>query len=622
MSLTGNDDKAKRRRTVLTWALLIGGFALVYWTFNTKKANETTKEVPASELYEHIEQGKLAKVTIQGPKVIGKLKPATKPAPGDQKKAAPDRFIWSTISDHKVLVELLRKHKVTYNEVIVDDSGNQMIFSLVKLGIFLVLIIWIGRRFTSQLGGQMKQQQQFTDNKAIQHENVKITFKDVAGIDEAVDDAQDLVEYLKNPRQFTKLGGRAPKGILLQGPPGTGKTLLARAIAGEAKVPFFSISGSEFVEMFVGVGASRVRSLFKVGKTKAPCLIFIDEIDAVGRSRGASVGNSHDEREQTLNQLLVEMDGFEDNSGIIVIAATNRPDILDKGLTRAGRFDRRITVPLPDVNGRERIFAIHGAKLTLASGLSFRVMAQRTIGMSGADIENICNEAALRATKLRKELVELEDFDYAVDKVQLGAERKGITLRESDKRLLAYHEAGHAITGWFTPACDQVNKVTIIPRGMALGLTHFLPEGDRQIMTEQELQGVIVSLLGGRAAEAVLGTASSGAANDLERATAIARQMIYRFGMARDDQLTLRTYGSDQPTSPWADRGADDDYSSATAALLDEAMKQLLGGCWQQAQALLAEHRSKLVALSEALLDRETIGLDELQAILGPRPQS
>ncbi|MBW2524492.1 MAG: ATP-dependent zinc metalloprotease FtsH [Deltaproteobacteria bacterium] len=446
----------------------------------------------------------------------------------------------------------------------------------------------------------------------------KVTFEDVAGVDEAKDEVEEIIEFLKDPKKFQRLGGRIPKGVLMVGPPGTGKTLLARAIAGEAAVPFFSISGSDFVEMFVGVGASRVRDLFEQGKKHAPCIIFIDEIDAVGRHRGAGLGGGHDEREQTLNQLLVEMDGFESNEGVIIVAATNRPDVLDPAILRPGRFDRRITVPRPDVRGREAILGIHTRKVPLGPDVDLGVIARGTPGFVGADLENLTNEAALLAARQDKEFCTMVDFEMAKDKVLMGSERRSMVIGEEEKRTTAWHEAGHTLVAKLLgDKADPVHKVTIIPRGPALGLTQQLPKADRLSMSREFVRAKIAVLMGGRAAEEqVFGHYTTGAANDIKQATSLARRMVMEFGMSdaigpvafggEDDAVFL---GRDITTHKR-------DYSEATAQLIDREIKRFVNEAYQTAGTMVSEHRDKLDRMAEALLERETLDAEEIQALV------
>ncbi|MCS7183436.1 MAG: ATP-dependent zinc metalloprotease FtsH, partial [Thermoanaerobaculum sp.] len=445
----------------------------------------------------------------------------------------------------------------------------------------------------------------------------RVTFKDVAGVDEAKEELQEIIEFLKNPQKFAKLGGKIPKGVLLMGPPGTGKTLLAKAVAGEAEVPFFSISGSDFVEMFVGVGASRVRDLFEQGKKNAPCIIFIDEIDAVGRHRGAGLGGGHDEREQTLNALLVEMDGFESNDGVILIAATNRPDVLDPALLRPGRFDRRIVVNRPDLNGRLEILKVHTSKLKLGEDVSLEVLARSTPGFSGADLANLVNEAALRAARFDKQAVGMEDFEFAKDKVMMGAERRSLALSEEEKRIVAYHEGGHALVAALLPYADPLHKVTIIPRGMALGLTQQLPEEDRYLLPKGYLEDELTVLLGGRIAEEVVfgpDKVTTGAGSDLERATELARKMVCEWGMSNLGPLTFGK--REEAIFLGKEFARHQDYSESTAVAIDTEIKRLVEEAYRRAQQLVQEHRLVLDRIAEALLEREVLEGEEVYRLV------
>ncbi|MGC8746666.1 MAG: ATP-dependent zinc metalloprotease FtsH, partial [Candidatus Saccharicenans sp.] len=448
----------------------------------------------------------------------------------------------------------------------------------------------------------------------------RITFKDVAGVDEAKVELQEIIEFLKDPRKFQRLGGRIPKGVLLVGAPGTGKTLLARAVAGEANVPFFSISGSDFVEMFVGVGASRVRDLFDQAKKHAPCLIFIDEIDAVGRQRGAGLGGGHDEREQTLNQLLVEMDGFDSNEGIIVIAATNRPDILDTALLRPGRFDRRIVVPMPDVRGREEILRVHIRKVPLAEDVDLKVIARSTPGFSGADLANLINEAALLAARKGQDNVTMKDLEEAKDKVLMGVERKSMIISDEDKRNTAFHEAGHALVAALIPEADPIHKVTIIPRGLALGLTQQLPLSDRYTYTKDYLEAQLAVLLAGRVTEEmILGKITTGAANDLEKATEIARKMVCQWGMS---DLGPLSYGErDDLIFLGRELAAHKNFSEHTAELIDAEVKKIIRHCYERARTLIETNRDKLIRIAEALLEKEILSSDEINQLINGQPK-
>jgi len=481
--------------------------------------------------------------------------------------------------------------------------------------LFIAFWIWIFR--TMQSGGNRAFQFGRSKAKLISPDTPKVTFNDVAGADEAKEELQEIIEFLKDPQKFARLGGRLPKGVLLVGPPGTGKTLLARAVAGEAGRPFFQMSGSDFVEMFVGVGASRVRDLFEQGKTHAPCIIFIDEIDAVGRHRGAGLGGGHDEREQTLNALLVEMDGFEPNEGVILIAATNRPDVLDPALLRPGRFDRQVVVDAPDVKGREAILRVHARKLPLADDVELGILARGTPGLSGADLANLCNEAALLAARRGADRVNMDDFERAKDKIMLGTERKSMVLTEKERRLTAYHEAGHAVIGLRVPGMDPLHKVTIVPRGRALGITASLPEEDRHSYTKDWLEGQLTMLYGGRVAEEMIfgpEKVTTGAGNDIERATAIARRMVTRFGMS--DKVGLMAVGEgDHEIFLGREMSQRRDVSEHTSQLVDQEIKRFLDEAHTRARTLIEGHKDLLERIAQALLDRETVDREEIRLI-------
>jgi cell division protease FtsH len=493
--------------------------------------------------------------------------------------------------------------------------------------LFILIGLWIFFMRQMQGGGAGRGAMSFGKSKArmLSEDQVKVTFADVAGCEEAKDEVKELVDFLKDPSKFQKLGGKIPSGVLMVGPPGTGKTLLARAIAGEAKVPFFTISGSDFVEMFVGVGASRVRDMFEQAKKHAPCIIFIDEIDAVGRHRGAGLGGGHDEREQTLNQLLVEMDGFEGNEGVIVIAATNRPDVLDPALLRPGRFDRQVVVGLPDILGREQILKVHMRKVPLAEDVKPSLIARGTPGFSGADLANLVNEAALFAARANKRLVEMDDMEKAKDKIMMGAERKSMAMKDSEKRLTAYHEAGHAIVGLKVPSHDPVYKVSIIPRGRALGVTMFLPEEDRYSHSKEHLESQISSLFGGRIAEELIfgpQAVTTGASNDILRATEIARSMVTKWGLS--DRMGPLSYGEDEGEvflgrSVTQHKALSDD----TAHAIDEEVRAFIDRNYERAASILNEHLDKLHAMADALMKFETIDADQIKDIMegrDPRP--
>jgi cell division protease FtsH len=492
---------------------------------------------------------------------------------------------------------------------------------LVSWGPILLLIaVWVFFMRQMQSGGGKAMSFGKSRAKLLSDTNARVTFSDVAGIDEAKDELEEIVAFLKDPKKFTRLGGRIPKGVLLMGPPGTGKTLLGRAIAGEAGVPFFSISGSDFVEMFVGVGASRVRDLFEQGKKNAPCIIFIDEIDAVGRHRGAGMGGGHDEREQTLNQLLVEMDGFESNEGVILIAATNRPDVLDPALLRPGRFDRQVMVPRPDVKGRLKILQVHSRKVPMEENVKLEVVAKGTPGFSGADLENLINEAALLAARADKSAVTMGDVEAAKDKVLMGVERRSLVITEEEKKVTAYHEAGHALVALFLPGADPVHKISIIPRGRAMGVTMYLPKEDKYNETENGLYTRICTLLAGRIAEEMtFESITSGASNDLERATAIARKMICEWGMSKT--LGPLTFGEKEGGEVFLGRdfGHVKNYSEATAQVIDSEIRRIVTENYERTQKILLENRDALIRVSEALLERENMDGEELRVLVfGP----
>ncbi len=455
--------------------------------------------------------------------------------------------------------------------------------------------------------------------KLLNSQQKRVTFKDVAGVEEAKEELQEIIEFLKDPQKFQKLGGKIPKGVLMVGPPGTGKTLLAKAVAGEANVPFFSISGSDFVEMFVGVGASRVRDLFEQGKKNAPCIIFIDEIDAVGRHRGAGLGGGHDEREQTLNQLLVEMDGFESNDGVILMASTNRPDVLDPALLRPGRFDRRVVVGRPDVRGREGILKVHTRKIPLDEGVDVNVIARGTPGFTGADLANIVNEAALNAARYNKKVVTMSDFEIAKDKVMMGAERKSMVISDDEKRVTAYHEAGHTLVGLKVPGVDPVHKVTIIPRGMALGVTMYLPERDRLSATKEFLLGQIAMAMGGRIAEDIfIGSITTGASNDIEKATEIARAMVCEYGMS---ELGPLTFGKkEEQIFLGREIAQHRDYSEDTAIKIDSEVKKIISNQYDLAKKVILENRDALDRLAQALLEYETLDAVQIRRVVAGLP--
>jgi cell division protease FtsH len=535
-------------------------------------------------------------------------------------KGAPERGIAVGPQDSDAVYQDLQKEnvKVTYTE----DEANPILTTALTILLPMLFLLVMFYLFMRQLQAGGGKAMSFGKSRArlLNESQNKVTFADVAGIDEAKDEVEEIIAFLKDPKKFQKLGGRIPKGVLMMGPPGTGKTLLARAIAGEAGVPFFSISGSDFVEMFVGVGASRVRDLFEQGKKHAPCIIFIDEIDAVGRHRGAGLGGGHDEREQTLNQLLVEMDGFESNEGVIIIAATNRPDVLDPAILRPGRFDRRITVPRPDIRGREGILAVHTKKVPLAPDVDLSIMAAGTPGFVGADLENLVNEAALLAARQDKEAVSMVDFELAKDKVLMGTERKSMVMSEQERRTAAWHEAGHTIVGKLVEGNDAVHKVSIIPRGAALGVTMFLPTEDRHLMTKRQTLARIAMALGGRVAEEeVFNEITTGAQDDIKRATRFARAMVCELGMS--EKLGPIAYGENEE-SVFLGRemtSRREDYSEDTAREIDQEVRQIVEGAHQVARKVVRDNREKLNRLAEALLERETLDAEEIECALEGR---
>ena len=562
-------------------------------------------DTPYSRFLDDVEQGKVARVTISREEVTGVLtdgRTFQTRAPFDPK-----------------LVERLHEKKIEFT-VVPPQSDTPwyyaLLFNWLPLVVFLGAWIFMSRQMQSGAGRAMG----FGKSKAklLTEAHGRVTFDDVAGIDEAKEDLQEIVEFLRDPQKFQRLGGRIPRGVLLVGPPGTGKTLTARAVAGEANVPFFTISGSDFVEMFVGVGASRVRDMFDQAKKNAPCIIFIDEIDAVGRHRGAGLGGGNDEREQTLNQLLVEMDGFEANEGVIIIAATNRPDLLDPALLRPGRFDRQIVVPLPDVNGREKILKVHARKVPLAPDVDLRVLARGTPGFSGADLMNLVNEAALLAARRSRRLVTHLEFEDAKDKVMMGAERKSMAMSEEEKKLTAYHEAGHAIVGLSVPAGIPVHKATIIPRGRALGMVKFLPEGDRYSMKYKEYTSQLAVAMGGRIAEELTfgkENITSRAVGDIQQATAMARAMVTRMGYS--DELGPVMYGDNQEeVFLGMSMGRQQAISEATAQKIDAEVRRLVSEGLESARKILTEKRDALESLAKALLEFETLTGDEIKDIM------
>ena len=591
-------------KNLVIWAII---FILMVVLFNLFNQPPVPRDTPSySEFLSMVDSGVVAEVKIQGPKISGV-------------KSSGESFQTYAPEDPRMIETLIAKGVEVKAEP-PEESPWYLTLLLSWFPMLLLIGVWIFFMRQMQGGGSGgRGAMSFGRSKArlINEETAKVTFEDVAGVDEAKEELSEVVDFLREPRKFTRLGGRIPKGVLLVGSPGTGKTLLARAVAGEAGVPFFSISGSDFVEMFVGVGASRVRDLFAQGKKNAPCLIFIDEIDAVGRQRGAGLGGGHDEREQTLNQLLVEMDGFESNEGVILVAATNRPDVLDPALLRPGRFDRQVVVPVPDLRGRERILKVHSRKTPLSPEVDMEVLARGTPGFSGADLENLVNEAALGAAKLGKDRVDMDDFEEAKDKVMMGGrERRSMILSDEEKRTTAYHEAGHALVAKLLPGTDPVHKVSIIPRGQALGVTMQLPGEDRHNYSKEFLQNTMVVLMGGRVAEElVLDQLTTGASNDIERATKTARNMVCMWGMS--DKLGPMSFGDNQgQVFLGKELIHDKNYGEETAKLIDAEVRRFVDEAHQKATDLLKENRDILEAISLALLDRETITGEDIDLLM------
>jgi cell division protease FtsH len=586
------------QKTVALWLVLILLFASLFKVFDP--GNRARRDIKFSEFVTYVNEQKISDVTFKTDNVII----------GTLKEAGPDgRKHFETVgpTESDQVFQILQKAGITPNYERAEKTPvwQQVLISWFPMLLLFVFFFLFMRQLQSGGGRAMS----FGKSKArlLNESNNRVTFKDVAGCDEAKEELREIVDFLKDPKKFTKLGGRIPKGVLLMGPPGTGKTLLAKAIAGEAGVPFFTISGSDFVEMFVGVGASRVRDLFEQGKKQAPCIIFIDEIDAVGRHRGAGLGGGHDEREQTLNQLLVEMDGFESNEGVILIAATNRPDVLDPALLRPGRFDRRVVVSPPDLRGRDAILKVHTRKTPLGANVDLSIIARGTPGFSGADLENLVNEAALHAARKDKKQLDLSDFEEAKDKVLMGVERKSMSLTEREKRTTAYHEAGHTIVGKFMPGTDPVHKVTIIPRGMALGVTMTLPTEDRMNLDREKAENNIAFLMGGRVAEElVLNQKTTGAGNDIERATDIARRMVCEWGMS--DVLGPLVYGQkEEQIFLGRDISRSRDFSEQTAQTIDREVRDIVERNYKRAKVILADKTEILHEMARALLEYETI---------------
>ncbi len=587
-------------KSIIIWVLFGLMMILVFNLLETSKPNE---EIGFSDFMLKVQQDEVSEVTITKPEnqILGTLKSGVK-----FKSYAPDYpDLVKELQAKSIKITAKPDHTPWYMNVLFNFGP-----------IILLVLLWVFFMRQMQTGGNKALSFGRSKAKLVSEKGIKITFSDVAGIEEAKEEVQEIIEFLKDPQRFQKLGGKIPKGVLLVGPPGAGKTLLAKAIAGEAGVPFFSISGSDFVEMFVGVGASRVRDLFEQAKKSSPCIIFIDEIDAVGRHRGAGLGGGHDEREQTLNQLLVELDGFDQNEGVIILAATNRPDVLDPALLRPGRFDRQVVVPHPDVKGRLEIIKVHSKKIPLSENVNLETLARGTPGFSGADLANLINEAALLAAKKSKTKVEMIDFEDAKDKVMMGKERKSMIISEEEKTNTAYHEAGHALVAKLTPGTDPLHKVSIIPRGMALGITQQLPIDDRYTYSREHILNMLAVFMGGRAAEEIaLGHLTTGAGNDLQRATDLARKMVCEWGMS--DKLGPLTFGKrEEQIFLGKEFSRHKDYSEKTAEEIDDEVKSIVAERYRYAKQLLLDNKKTLLILANMLLEKETLDGAEIEAII------
>jgi cell division protease FtsH len=593
-------------KSILFWVFILACLVLLWQIVQKSTSNGKDQEISFSTFMDDARQGQVQDVTITNSTVTGHFR-----------NSKDNGFHTTVPANYPDMFKTLQDNKVSIT--VKDTQGNAWWPILLQLSPILIIgAVWYFMIRQMQSGGNKALSFGKSRARLLSMQQKKVTFKDVAGVDEAKEELKEIIEFLREAQKFQKLGGRIPKGVLLVGPPGTGKTLLARAVAGEANVPFFSISGSDFVEMFVGVGASRVRDLFEQGKKNAPCIIFIDEIDAVGRHRGAGLGGGHDEREQTLNQLLVEMDGFESNDGVILVAATNRPDVLDPALLRPGRFDRRVVVGRPDVRGREEVLRVHSKKVPIADDVDLRVLARGTPGFSGADLANMVNEAALTAARANRKAVHMYDFELAKDKVLMGAERKSMLLTDEEKRVTAYHEAGHALVAAMREHADPLHKVTIIPRGMALGVTMQLPTDDKHTVTKDYLETQLAILMGGRCAEEIyLKQMTTGAGNDIERASELARKMVCEYGMSRLGPLTFGK--KEEQIFLGREIAQHRDFSEETARQIDSEVRSLVDSGYQSAYSILDQNPPIMHRLATALLERETIDANEIKMLIEGR---
>ncbi|MFQ5606674.1 MAG: ATP-dependent zinc metalloprotease FtsH [Candidatus Zixiibacteriota bacterium] len=611
-------------RSIFLWALILMLAFIIFQYAGTFGRNQA--EITYTDFYRQLEARNITEVTLTGRVVEGKLKdPKSFPSGNRTTQFSEFKTVLPFDDNNYRIIDQLHESGV---KVEVEEQGGSFLsFFWAAVPLLLIIFIWIFFMRQMQSGGGPKGLFSFGKSKAklVSDDRPKVTFNDVAGVKEAKEELTEIIEFLKSPGKFQKLGGKIPKGVLLLGAPGTGKTLLAQAVAGEAGVPFFSMSGSDFVEMFVGVGASRVRDLFEQGKKNSPCIIFIDEIDAVGRHRGAGLGGGHDEREQTLNQLLVEMDGFEPNSGVILLAATNRPDVLDPALLRPGRFDRQVVVALPDIKGREGILDVHAKKIKLNEDVDLPILARGTPGFSGADLANMINEAALLASREDLESVNMATLEKAKDKVMMGAERRSLAITDEEKKMVAFHEAGHALVAKMLKKADPVYKVTIIPRGRALGLTSYLPEDERYTESKETLEARLAYVMGGRVAEKIIfDQLTTGAGNDLERSTELARRMVCNWGMS--DEIGPVTFGKkEEQIFLGREFAQHQDFSEETARLIDQEVRKIIEKAEGTATRILTEHRTSLEKLSRALLEKETIDGSEIDSIIeeteGPKEE-